>query len=75
MTNKERLEKYKEEHCGECKNKDKDLCDIRVFAIDRIIYTKCSFYERENHKEIRKMRLVKWPNAKKQKPVMKGIDK
>ena len=47
MTNKERLEKYKKEHCCKCKNKDKDLCDIRVFAVDKIIYTKCGFYERE----------------------------
>lgn len=46
MTNKERLEKYKKEHCCKCKNKDKNLCDIRVFAIDKIIYTKCVFYER-----------------------------
>ena len=75
MTNKERLEKSKQEHCSKCKNKDKELRDIRVFVADKIIYTRCSFYEREDHKEIRKMRLVKWPNAKKQKPVMKGIDK
>ena len=48
MTIQEKLEKYKEEHCSKCKNKDKELCDIRVFAIDRIIYTKCGFYERED---------------------------
>ena len=49
MTNKERLEKYKEEHCSKCKNRDKELCDIRAFAIDRIIYTKCGFYEKEEN--------------------------
>lgn len=48
MTNKERLEKYKEEHCCKCKNKDKELCDIRVFEIDKIVCTKCGFYERED---------------------------
>ena len=51
MTNKERLEKYKKEHCSKCKNKDKNLCDIRVFAIEKTIYTKCSFYEKEENEE------------------------
>ena len=48
MTNKERLEKYKEEYCSKCKNRDKELCDIRVFTIDKTIYTKCGFYERKD---------------------------
>ena len=65
MTNKERLEKYKEEYCSKCKNKDKELCDIRVFAIDKIIYTKCGFYEREEHEEIKKIKLATWPKARK----------
>lgn len=47
MTNQERFKKYKQEHCKYCKNKTKDLCDIRIFAIDRVVYTKCAFYEKE----------------------------
>lgn len=46
MTNKERLEKYKKEHCSKCKNKDKDLCNISVFTVDKVVCTKCGFYER-----------------------------
>ena len=46
MTNQARFKKYKQEYCKQCKNKTKDLCDIRVFAIDKTIYTKCVFYER-----------------------------
>lgn len=72
MTNKERLEKYKEEHCCKCKNKDKNLCDIRVFAVDKIIYTKCGFYEREQT-ERRKKKKMEYITAKQEKPIMKGI--
>lgn len=66
MTNIERLEKYKKEHCSKCKNKDKDLCDIRVFEIDKIVCTKCGFYEGEEHEEIKKMKLATWPKTRKQ---------
>lgn len=66
MTNSERYEKYIKENCKNCKNKTKDLCDIRIFAIDRIVYTKCAFYEREEHEEIKKMKLTTWPKARKQ---------
>ena len=66
MTNQERFKKYKQEHCKYCKNRTKDLCDIRIFAIDRIVYTKCAFYEREEHEEIKKMKLTTWPKARKQ---------
>lgn len=31
MTNQERIEKYKKEHCSKCKNKEKFDCEIRVF--------------------------------------------
>lgn len=48
MTNEERLEKYKREYCKRCKNKTTDLCEIRVFAMNGIIYTKCSYYEVED---------------------------
>lgn len=72
MTNIERLEKYKEEHCRKCKNKDKNLCNIRVFAIDKIIYTKCVFYEREQT-ERRKKKKVEYITAKQEKPIIKRM--
>ena len=46
MTNQERFKKYKQEYCKRCKNKTTDLCNIRVFTIDKTIYTKYVFYER-----------------------------
>ncbi len=46
MTNEERLRKYIQEHCKNCKNKDKELCNIRIFNLNKIIETKCEFYER-----------------------------
>lgn len=48
MTNEERLRKYIQEHCKNCKNKDKELCNIRIFNLNKIIETKCEFYERED---------------------------
>lgn len=51
MTNKERLEKYKEEYSSKCKNKDKELCDIRVFVRDKTIHTKCVLYERKENEK------------------------
>lgn len=47
----DRYERYKKEHCKNCKNKDKNLCDIRVFSLDGIVETKCGFYERNNLNE------------------------
>lgn len=48
MTNQERIEKYKKEHCSKCKNKDKFDCEIRVFKNNDIVCTKCVYYERQN---------------------------
>ena len=48
MTNEERYEKYIEENCKNCKNKDKDLCEIRISYFNNTITTKCVYYEREN---------------------------
>ncbi len=48
MTNEERYKKYIEEHCKNCKNKNKYLCDIRIFVIENTICTKCGYYERED---------------------------
>ena len=48
MTNAERYEKYIEEHCTNCKNKDTDLCEIRIInRIEDVIVTKCEYYERK----------------------------
>ena len=50
MTQQERIQKYKKEYCSRCKNKDKYDCEIRVFAIDKTIYTKCVNYEKDETK-------------------------
>lgn len=46
MTEKEREQKYKQEYCTRCKNKDKNDCEIRVFRVQDVICTKCVNYER-----------------------------
>lgn len=48
MTNQERIQKYIEQHCKNCKNKDKFECDIRIFQNSGTIYTRCIAYERED---------------------------
>ena len=48
MTNQERIEKYKKEHCSKCKNKEKFDCEIRVFKNNDIICTKCVYHERQD---------------------------
>ena len=50
MTNEERCQKYIEENCKHCKNRcnNEDLCEIRIFAYNNVITTKCICYEREN---------------------------
>lgn len=48
MTNEERFQKYKKEHCRSCKNKSKFICDIRIFKKGDIVETKCDYYERED---------------------------
>jgi hypothetical protein len=47
MTDKERYEKYINEICRECKNKETDLCNIRIFTLENIIFTKCVYYGRK----------------------------
>ena len=39
MTNSERYQKYIKEHCNKCKNKETNLCDIRIFVIDDKVNT------------------------------------
>lgn len=53
MTNAERYQKYIDEHCKSCKNKDKDLCDIRISYFNGIVTTKCCYYEREKKDAIK----------------------
>lgn len=48
MTNQEGIEKYKKEYCTRCKNKNKNDCEIRVFANCEAVCTKCVYYEQEN---------------------------
>ena len=48
MNNQERIKKYKQEYCSKCKNKETQDCSIRVFIIEKTIYTKCDYYERED---------------------------
>ena len=48
MTNEERFKKYKQEYCTRCKNKAADLCEIRIFAMNNIVYTKCAYFEVED---------------------------
>ena len=31
-----------------CKNKDKDLCEIRISALNDVVITKCAYYERKD---------------------------
>lgn len=44
-----RYEKYVKEHCKNCKNKDKDLCEIRTANYKDIIVTKCVYYEKDKN--------------------------
>lgn len=44
---KERFDKYVKEQCRNCKNKNKDLCEIRTSELNGIITTRCEFYEQE----------------------------
>ena len=48
MTNQERIEKYKTEYCTRGKNKEKNDCEIRVFANCETVCTKCVYYEQED---------------------------
>lgn len=46
MTTKQRLEKYIQEQCKNCKNRKGQECEIRTFECNNIICTKCVRYER-----------------------------
>ena len=55
MNNQERIKKYKQEYCKKCKNKEKQDCSIRVFVLEKTIYTKCDYYEREEKSKKRQL--------------------
>ena len=73
MTNSERYQKYIKEHRKNCKNRTSNLCDIRIAVKNDVIETKCVYYEKENNLEGYKEQTKVM--AKKQKPIMKGINK
>ena len=47
ISEKERFDKYVKEQCKNCKNREKDLCEIHTSAYGGIITTKCEAYEKE----------------------------
>ena len=69
MNNYERYAEYVELQCSNCKNRNTDLCDIRINSLDGIIKTRCVYYVRE--KKPQGFERVLKRNAKQQKPLMK----
>ena len=47
ITNEERINKYIQEHCVNCKNENDDLCEIHIFVEGNVIKTKCDHYDRK----------------------------
>ena len=47
LSEKERFDKYIKEQCTNCKNREKDMCEIHTSALNGIRTTKCEFYEKE----------------------------
>lgn len=66
------FEVYRDNLCKNCKNKTSNLCEIRQL-IDGTV--KCTYYERKEklkgYKEKKRMTVT----AKRNKPIMKGIEK
>ena len=55
MTQKERYQKYIEEQCINCSNKDTDLCEIRTIKkLDGTVTTRCEYYIRNEKGGIKK---------------------
>ena len=52
MTNIERINKYKQEHCINCLNKNEDeskgLCNIVIIRNKDMVYTKCCNYVKDD---------------------------
>lgn len=47
LSEKERFDKYVKEQCRNCKNREKDMCEIHTSAYGGIITTKCEAYEKK----------------------------
>lgn len=47
ISEKERFDKYVKEQCKNCKNREKDMCEIHTSAYGGIITTRCEAYEKE----------------------------
>lgn len=47
LSEKERFDKYVKEQCRNCKNKDKNLCEIHTSVYAGIITTRCEAYEKK----------------------------
>lgn len=47
ISEKERFDKHVKEQCTNCKNREKDMCEIHISAYGGIITTKCESYEKE----------------------------
>lgn len=69
MNNYERYEKYVELQCPNCKNKNSNLCEIRITSLDGVIKTRCVYYEKEKN-QIKKP-FSYFITAKKHKPLMR----
>ena len=71
MDNYERFKKYIETQCVNCKNRDTNLCEIRISVIDNIINTKCAYFEKDKEVEKPKKRL--WTLARRLRPIMRRM--
>ena len=47
LSEKERFDKYVKEQCKNCKNKEKDMCEIHTSVYAGIITTRCKAYEKK----------------------------
>ena len=47
MTNAEIFKKYIENNCEYCKNKETNLCNIKISVVMKNITAKCDYYERK----------------------------
>ena len=66
---KNKFERFKEEICINCKDKEMKDCEIRQ-RIDETLY--CDIYERENRPEKKKKQYMDI-TAKKSKPIMRRL--
>lgn len=73
MTQKELYDKYINEQCKNCLNKDKDLCDIRIIQkLDGSRITKCEYYIKDESKIKPKEKFI-YRTARYEPCVMQGL--